>query len=116
MKGTRYVLKNLGPQSSVYNPATKEYMIIVDGEPLDIPEKLFKTLFVEEPEEKPTEAQINVGLFSTANDAYEVLKKQVDILKNQGVDKETLERITLDAFSSDPMMQKFAKEILDSII
>jgi len=110
----RYVVKNLGPQVPLFDKSTKSYMIIVEGEPLDIPETLFKTLF-KEYEEPIKEDNIVKNLFDSIG-AYDVLKKQMEFFKATGISKESLTEMVLKTLpQNDETQLMYARQIIDSL-
>ena len=115
-ESVKYVLKNLDKQVPLYNPETREYMIVVDGAPLDIPEKLFKTLFVEYEAPKVEDDNNIVNSLFNSMSTYNVLKKQVALFKATGLSKEVLIEAVLKTMpKNDSQQQVFSKQIIDSL-
>jgi hypothetical protein len=124
MESTKYVLKNIGIQVPLIDPKTKNYMIIVDNEPLDIPEKLFKTLFIES-NEKPKETVKELKLeldpiaqMKEAKAAYGSLEDQIKGLMRLGMSKDAIKETIVETMKKIPElrdMADFASNLIDSI-
>lgn len=119
MESTKYILKDLGEQVPLFNPSTKSYMIVVDNEPLDIPEKLFKTLFVEAIPSKPKPIEIpQTGSFEMAKDMRATLRSQIGDLMKTGMPKDSIKALIVGTIRNIPELRDmtcFIDEVFDSI-
>jgi hypothetical protein len=84
MEAVKYVLKKIETNVPLYDPDKKTYLIVVEGELVDIPEEIFHRLFKEE-EIKPVEFLNNkINPFSKfeSKTSKEIIQEYASELKN----------------------------------
>jgi len=105
----KYVLKNIGPQIPLIDSTTGNVMIIVDGNPIDIPKNIFEVLF----EEYIEHSNENLNVFLEANKQYDSLAEQVKIMKSMGITQETLKLALFEQLP--PEVHDLAKSLIEKI-
>lgn len=111
---TKYVLKDLGPQVPLIDPKTGDVMIVIDGNPIDIPSKLFHAIFKEYKEEEINESDTkDLNVFFDAKTQFEFLTRQVKDMKRVGFSEENLKSLILESLPKDPGIQEFARKLIE---
>lgn len=111
---TKYVLKDLGPQVPLIDPRTGDVMIVIDGNPIDIPSKLFHAIFKEYKEDEIHESDAkDLNVFFDTKTQFEFLTRQVNDMKRVGFSEENLKNLILESLPKDPGIQEFARKLIE---
>lgn len=113
-KVVKYVLKDIGPQVPLVDPNTGNVMIIIDGNPIDIPSQLFHAIFREYDENEISNTDTkDLNIFFDAKAEYDILTNQIKEMKKAGISEENLKDIILKYLPNDVKIQDFAKKLIE---